>query len=66
MRKAVTFAIQVIVTTIIWTACMYLWYLIAHEVKGFDWSLLLQGFVFSIIFVPFSNWWDKKKARKIE
>lgn len=54
MKKAAVFAIQVVVITIIYTALLYLWYLIDHGIKSFDWSLLVQGLAFSIIYVPFS------------
>lgn len=63
MKKAATFAFQVIVTTVIYTACLYLWYLIDHGIKEFDWSLLVQGLLFSILYVPFSSWWNKKKGK---
>ena len=63
MKKAATFIFQVIVTTMIYTACMYLWYLLDHGVKEFDWTLIVQGLLFSILYVPFSNWWNKKKGK---
>lgn len=63
MKKAATFIFQVIVTTIIYTACLYLWYLLDHGVKEFDWTLIVQGLLFSILYVPFSNWWNKKKGK---
>ncbi len=63
MKKAVTFVFQVIVTTMIYTACLYLWYLLDHGVKEFDWTLIVQGLLFSILYVPFSNWWNKKKGK---
>lgn len=63
MKKAATFVFQVIVTTIIYTACLYLWYLLDHGVKEFDWTLIVQGLLFSILYVPFSNWWNKKKGK---
>ncbi len=63
MKKAATFAFQVIVTTVIYTACLYLWYLIDHGIKEFDWSLLVQGLLFSILYLPFSSWWNKKKGK---
>lgn len=63
MKKAATFVFQVIVTTMIYTACMYLWYLLDHGVKEFDWTLIVQGLLFSILYVPFSNWWNKKKGK---
>lgn len=63
MKKAATFVFQVIVTAIIYTACLYLWYLLDHGVKEFDWTLIVQGLLFSILYVPFSNWWNKKKGK---
>lgn len=63
MKKAATFVFQVIVTTMIYTACLYLWYLLDHGVKEFDWTLIVQGLLFSILYVPFSNWWNKKKDK---
>lgn len=63
MKKAATFAFQVIVTTIIFSACMYVWQLIDHGIKGFDWSILVQGLLFSILYLPFSSWWNKKRAK---
>lgn len=63
MKKAVTFVFQVIVTTMIYTVCLYLWYLLDHGVKEFDWTLIVQGLLFSILYVPFSNWWNKKKGK---
>lgn len=63
MKKAATFVFQVIVTTMIYTACLYLWYLLDHGVKEFDWTLIVQGLLFSILYVPFSNWWNKKKGK---
>lgn len=63
MKKTATFIFQVIVTTIIYTACLYLWYLLDHGVKEFDWTLIVQGLLFSILYVPFSNWWNKKKGK---
>ncbi len=63
MKKAATFAFQVIVTTVIYTACLYLWYLIDHGIKEFDWSLLVQGLLFSILYLPLSSWWNKKKGK---
>lgn len=62
MKKVATFVFQVIVTTMIYTACLYLWYLLDHGVKEFDWTLIVQGLLFSILYVPFSNWWNKKKG----
>lgn len=62
MKKAFTFALQVIATMIIYTSVLYLWYLIDHGIKTFDWSLLVQGLIFSLIYVPFSNWWTKRKT----
>lgn len=64
MRKAATFAVQVVATTVIFTACLYLWYLIDHGIKEFDWTLIIQGLAFSLIYVPFSNWWKKSKNKK--
>lgn len=63
MKKAATFVFQVIVTAIIYTVCLYLWYLLDHGVKEFDWTLIVQGLLFSILYVPFSNWWNKKKDK---
>lgn len=63
MKKVATFVFQVIVTTMIYTACLYLWYLLDHGVKEFDWTLIVQGLLFSILYVPFSNWWNKKKGK---
>lgn len=63
MKKAATFIFQVLVTTMIYTACLYLWYLLDHGVKEFDWTLIVQGLLFSILYVPFSNWWNKKKDK---
>lgn len=63
MKKAATFVFQVIVTTMIYTVCLYLWYLLDHGVKEFDWTLIVQGLLFSILYVPFSNWWNKKKGK---
>ena len=62
MRKAAIFTLQVIVIAIIFTALLYLWYLIDHGIKEFDWSLLAQGLLFSIIYVPLTNWWNKRKT----
>ena len=62
MKKTATFVFQVIVTTMIYTVCLYLWYLLDHGVKEFDWTLIVQGLLFSILYVPFSNWWNKKKG----
>lgn len=62
MKKSATFVFQVFVTTIIFTACLYVWYLFDHGIKEFDWSLLVQGLMFSILYVPFSNWWNQKKS----
>lgn len=61
MKKAAVFAFHVVVTTVIFTACLYLWYLIDHGIKEFDWTLIIQGLGFSIIYVPFS-WWKKRKT----
>lgn len=63
MKKAATFVFQVIVTTMIYTVCLYLWYLLDHGVKEFDWTLIVQGLLFSVLYVPFSNWWNKKKGK---
>lgn len=63
MKKAATFVFQVIVTTMIYAACLYLWYLLDHGIKEFDWTLIVQGLLFSILYVPFSNWWNKKKGK---
>ena len=63
MKKVATFVFQVIVTTMIYTVCLYLWYLLDHGVKEFDWTLIVQGLLFSILYVPFSNWWNKKKGK---
>lgn len=63
MKKAATFVFQVIVTAIIYTVCLYLWYLLDHGIKEFDWTLIVQGLLFSILYVPFSNWWNKKKGK---
>lgn len=63
MKKAVVFIGQVVVTTILYTASLYLWYLFDHGIKEFDWSLLVQGLLFSVLFVPFSNWWSKKNGK---
>lgn len=63
MRKAITFVIQVLATTIIFTVCLYLWYLIDHGIKEFDWSLLVQGLLFSLLFVPVTNYWNSKKSK---
>lgn len=62
MKKATVFAAQVVANAIIFTALLYLWYLIDHGIKDFDWSLLAQGFLFAIFFTPFSNWWYKRKS----
>lgn len=64
MKKVAIFAIQIIVATIIFDACMYVFNLIDHGTKDFDWTLLIQGLIFAIIYVPFSNWWTKKKSQK--
>ena len=64
MKRAASFVLQVMVTTIIFTVCLYLWYLFDHGIKEFDWSLLVQGLLFSIIYVPFSNWWNNSKHNK--
>lgn len=63
MKKAATFVFQVIVTTMIYTVCLCLWYLLDHGVKEFDWTLIVQGLLFSVLYVPFSNWWNKKKGK---
>ncbi|GEM_PF-3111020 len=63
MKKAITLVVQVLATTIIFTVCLYLWYLIDHGIKEFDWSLLVQGLLFSLLFVPVTNYWNKKKSK---
>lgn len=63
MKKVVVFVAQVLVATIVYTALLYLWYLFDHGEKEFDRSLLVQGLVFSIIYVLFSNWWNKRRRK---
>ncbi len=63
MRKFVVFVGQVLVTTVVYAALMYLWGLFDDGVREFDWGLLVQGLVFSIIYVLFSNWWNKRRSR---
>ncbi len=63
MKKAATFAYQVIITAVIFTACLYLWNLIDHGIKEFDWGLLMQGLITSIIYVPLSSWWKQKNGK---
>lgn len=41
MKKAAVFASQVVLSTVFFTALLYLWYLIDHGIKVFDWSLLV-------------------------
>lgn len=64
MKKAVTFLLQVIFTTIIYTAVLYLWQLFDHETKQFDWTLLVQGLIFSILYVPLTNISPKFKFKR--
>lgn len=63
MKKIATFAFQVIVTTIIFTVLSYLLNLISDGIKEFDWNLLVQGFIFAILYIPLSSWWMVKRSK---
>lgn len=62
-KKVADFTIQVIVCTIIFTGCLYIWSLLDHGITGFDWSFLVQGVIFSLIYVPLSSQWKQRKSK---
>lgn len=59
----IIFVAQVAVVTVIYTGLLYLWGLMSDGTYSFDGSLLVQGLVFSIIYVPLSGWWKRRKKQ---
>lgn len=60
-RRILTFMTQVVVTTLVMAALLWLFDIIFHESVAFDWGVLLQAFIFAIIYVPLASWspWRK-------
>lgn len=60
-KKILNFIIQVIETAVIYIVILWLFNIIFDKDYSFGWSLLLQGVIFSLIFVPISRWSTRKK-----
>ena len=63
-KKILKIVVQIVVTAIIYTITLWLFGYIFDGISAFDWMLLLQGLIFSIIFVPFSNWMSRRAEKR--
>ncbi len=59
-KKIITFILQVITVTACFTICMWLFNVVFDKESAFNVEMLLQGLVFSIIYVPLSSWWSAR------
>lgn len=62
-KKVLTFIAQVLSTTVVFTFVLWLFNAAFDRNFAFSYEMLIQGLVFSILFVPFSRW-RKAKAKK--
>ncbi len=60
-KKILMFCTQVIVTAIVYFVLLWLFHYIFEKETAFDWADLVQALIFAIIFVPISNWINRRK-----
>ncbi len=56
--------VQLTVMTILYTFAMWLLGVLFEHTSTFGWNLIIQGMIFSVIFVPISMWLNKRYSRK--
>ncbi len=54
-KKILVFCLQVLALTLMFSFLYWLMGLLADGTRSFDWTILVQGLVFSLIFIPISN-----------
>ncbi len=65
-QKIIIFVTQILVSTVIYTFLIWIFNLIFDKDSSFDFGMLFQGFLFSIIYVPFSRWMTDRKAKAMK
>ncbi len=63
-KKVLSFVIEVVVGAAIYTLILWLFEVIFDTDTVFSSKMLIQGIVFSLLFVPFSRWQQRKASRK--
>ncbi len=54
-KTIISVVVEMIVTALIFTGLMWAFGAIFDKKTGFDWSLLVQGALFAVIYVPFAR-----------
>ena len=63
-KKVSSFVVQMVVCYILYLGCMWLFNAIFDREYGIDTGMLIQALGFTIIFVPLSCLWTKRRQKE--